>query len=211
MRNKNEVLNIVKIFEQLNPHPQCELNFVNAYTLLVAVVLSAQSTDKGVNKATESLFKIADSPQKMLSLGIDGLKEHIKTIGLYNNKAKSIMSLSQDLVTKFNGQVPQNRQDLESLAGVGRKTANVVLNVWFNEPTIAVDTHVFRIAHRLDLSQGKTPNDVEQALKNLLEPQYAKNANHWFVLFGRYTCKAQRPMCENCPIKHLCYSKDKRC
>ena len=211
MRNKNEVLNIVKIFEQLNPHPQCELNFVNAYTLLVAVVLSAQSTDKGVNKATESLFKIADSPQKMLSLGIDGLKEHIKTIGLYNNKAKSIMSLSQDLVTKFNGQVPQNRQDLESLAGVGRKTANVVLNVWFNEPTIAVDTHVFRIAHRLDLSQGKTPNDVEQDLNNLLEPQYAKNANHWFVLFGRYTCKAQRPMCENCPIKHLCYSKDKRC
>ncbi len=211
MRNKNEVLNIVKIFEQLNPNPQCELNFVNAYTLLVAVVLSAQSTDKGVNKATESLFKIADSPQKMLSLGIDGLKEHIKTIGLYNNKAKSIMSLSQDLVTKFNGQVPQNRQDLESLAGVGRKTANVVLNVWFNEPTIAVDTHVFRIAHRLDLSQGKTPNDVEQDLNNLLEPQYAKNANHWFVLFGRYTCKAQRPMCENCPIKHLCYSKDKRC
>lgn len=210
MRNKTEVLNIVKIFEQLNPHPQCELNFVNAYTLLVAVVLSAQSTDKGVNKATESLFKIADSPQKMLSLGIDGLKEHIKTIGLYNNKAKSIMSLSQDLVTKFNGQVPQNRQDLESLAGVGRKTANVVLNVWFNEPTIAVDTHVFRIAHRLDLSQGKTPNEVEQDLNNLLEPQYAKNANHWFVLFGRYTCKAQKPLCENCPIKHLCYSKDKR-
>ena len=142
MKNKNEVLSIVKIFEQLNPNPQCELNFVNAYTLLVAVVLSAQSTDKGVNKATENLFKIADSPQKMLALGIDGLKEHIKTIGLYNNKAKSIMSLSQDLVEKFNGNVPQNRQDLESLAGVGRKTANVVLNVWFNEPTIAVDTHV---------------------------------------------------------------------
>lgn len=210
MRSKNEVLSIIKIFEQLNPNPQCELNFINAYTLLVAVVLSAQSTDKGVNKATENLFKIADSPQKMLTLGIDGLKEHIKTIGLYNNKAKSIMSLSQDLVTKFNGNVPQNRQDLESLAGVGRKTANVVLNVWFNEPTIAVDTHVFRIAHRLNLSNGKTPNEVEKDLNNLLEPKYAKNANHWFVLFGRYTCKAQRPMCEKCPIKHLCNSKDKR-
>ena len=211
MKNKTEVLSIVKIFEKLNPNPQCELNFVNAYTLLVAVVLSAQSTDKGVNKATENLFKIADSPQKMLALGIDGLKEHIKTIGLYNNKAKSIMSLSKDLVEKFNGNVPQNRQDLESLAGVGRKTANVVLNVWFNEPTIAVDTHVFRIAHRLNLSNGKTPNDVEKDLNNLLEPKYAKNANHWFVLFGRYTCKAQRPMCEICPIKHLCNSKDKRC
>ncbi len=211
MRNKNEVLSIVKIFEQLNPNPQCELNFVNAYTLLVAVVLSAQSTDKGVNKATENLFKIADSPQKMLTLGIDGLKEHIKTIGLYNNKAKSIMSLSQDLVTKFNGNVPHSRADLESLAGVGRKTANVVLNVWFNEPTIAVDTHVFRIAHRLGLSNGKTPNDVEKDLNNLLEPKYAKNANHWFVLFGRYTCKAQKPLCETCPIKHLCNSKDKRC
>lgn len=210
MRNKTEVLSIVKIFEKLNPNPQCELNFVNAYTLLVAVVLSAQSTDKGVNKATESLFKIADSPQKMLTLGIDGLKEHIKTIGLYNNKAKSIISLSQDLVTKFNGQVPKNRQDLESLAGVGRKTANVVLNVWFNEPTIAVDTHVFRIAHRLNLSNGKTPNDVEKDLNNLLEPQYAKNANHWFVLFGRYTCKAQKPLCNDCPIKHLCNSKDKK-
>ena len=210
MRNKTEVLSIVKIFEKLNPNPQCELNFVNAYTLLVAVVLSAQSTDKGVNKATESLFKIADSPQKMLTLGIDGLKEHIKTIGLYNNKAKSIISLSQDLVTKFNGQVPKNRQDLESLAGVGRKTANVVLNVWFNEPTIAVDTHVFRIAHRLNLSNGKNPNDVEKDLNNLLEPQYAKNANHWFVLFGRYTCKAQKPLCNDCPIKHLCNSKDKK-
>ena len=205
-----KVLSIVKIFDKLNPNPQCELNFVNAYTLLVAVVLSAQSTDKGVNKATESLFKIADSPQKMLTLGIDGLKEHIKTIGLYNNKAKSIISLSQDLVTKFNGQVPKNRQDLESLAGVGRKTANVVLNVWFNEPTIAVDTHVFRIAHRLNLSNGKTPNDVEKDLNNLLEPQYAKNANHWFVLFGRYTCKAQKPLCNDCPIKHLCNSKDKK-
>jgi len=210
LRNKDEATQIVKIFEKLNPNPQCELNFCNAYTLLIAVVLSAQSTDKGVNKATAQLFKIADSPQKMLALGIDGLKEHIKTIGLYNNKAKSIMSLSQDLVTKFNGQVPQNRHDLESLAGVGRKTANVVLNVWFNQPTIAVDTHVFRIAHRLNLSVGKTPNDVEQDLVRLLEPKYAKNANHWFVLFGRYTCKALKPLCKTCPISHLCNSEDKK-
>ena len=210
MRNKNEVSEILKIFEKENPNPQCELNFTNAYTLLVAVVLSAQSTDKGVNIATEKLFKIADTAQKMLNLGIDELKQHIKTIGLYNNKAKSIMSLSQDLVEKFNGQVPHNRADLEKLAGVGRKTANVVLNVWFNEPTIAVDTHVFRIAHRLDLSHGKTPLDVEKDLNYLLEPKYAKNANHWFVLFGRYVCKAQKPLCENCPIKHLCNSKDKK-
>lgn len=211
MRNKAEVLEIVKIFEKENPNPQCELNYTNAYTLLVAVVLSAQSTDKGVNLATEKLFQVADTPQKMLNLGIDGLKEHIKTIGLYNNKAKSIMSLSQDLVAKFNGEVPHNRADLENLAGVGRKTANVVLNVWFNEPTIAVDTHVFRISHRLNLSNGKTPLEVEKDLNNLLDSQYAKNANHWFVLFGRYVCKAQKPDCLNCPIKHLCNSTDKRC
>ena len=210
MRDKNEVSEIVKIFEQNNPNPKCELNFTNAYTLLVAVVLSAQSTDKGVNKATESLFKVADTPQKMIELGVDRLKEYIKTIGLYNNKAKSIISLSQDLVEKFGGIVPSDRIELESLAGVGRKTANVVLNVWFNEPTIAVDTHVFRIAHRLGLSNGKTPSEVEKDLNKILESRYAKNANHWFVLFGRYICKAQRPLCENCPIQHLCHSKDKR-
>ncbi len=210
MINKEKVSEIIKIFKKENPNPKCELNFVNAYTLLVAVVLSAQSTDKGVNKATQKLFQIADSPQKMLELGIDGLKEHIKTIGLYNNKAKSIISLSQDLVEKFNGQVPHNRAALENLAGVGRKTANVVLNVWFNEPTIAVDTHVFRIAHRLSLSKGKTPLDVEKDLNNLLEPQDAINANHWFVLFGRYTCKAQKPNCVACPLSHLCQSSDKK-
>ena len=210
MRDKNEVLEIVKIFEQNNPNPECELNFTNAYTLLVAVVLSAQSTDKGVNKATEKLFEVADTPQRMVELGIDRLKEYIKTIGLYNNKAKSIISLSQDLVEKFGGVVPSDRADLESLAGVGRKTANVVLNVWFNQPTIAVDTHVFRIAHRLGLSNGKTPNEVEKDLNKVLEPKYAKNANHWFVLFGRYVCKAQRPDCANCPILHLCYSEDKK-
>ena len=206
MRDKKEILEIMEVFAKLNPNPQCELNFSNAYTLLVAVVLSAQSTDKGVNKATEELFKVVDTPQKMLDLGEDGLKKHIKTIGLYNNKAKSIMSLSKDLVEKFNGEVPHNRESLESLAGVGRKTANVVLNVWFDEPTIAVDTHVFRVAHRLELSNGKTPLDVEKDLLKVLPKEYAKNANHWLVLFGRYTCKAQKPDCGNCPLVHLCHS-----
>lgn len=210
MRNLNEIQEIMRIFQQENPNPQCELNFHNAYTLLVAVVLSAQSTDKGVNKATETLFKVADTPQKMLDLGIDRLKEYIKTIGLYNNKAKSIMSLSRDLVEKYGGEVPHDRAALESLAGVGRKTANVVLNVWFGESTLAVDTHVFRIAHRLDFSSGKTPLEVEKDLLKVLSAEYAKNANHWLVLFGRYVCKAQNPDCKNCLIAQYCHSADKR-
>ncbi len=210
LRPPKETLKIMEIFHARDPNPRCELNFKNAYTLLVAVVLSAQSTDKGVNRATEKLFNIADTPQKMLDLGIGGLKEYIKTIGLYNNKAKSIISLSKDLVEKHNGEVPHNREALESLAGVGRKTANVVLNVWFNEPTLAVDTHVFRVAHRLDMSQGKTPLEVEKDLLKVLPPEYAKNANHWLVLFGRYICKAQNPDCQNCPIKTYCHSNDKK-
>lgn len=210
MRKKSEILEIMKIFDAINPNPQCELNFHNAYTLLVAVVLSAQTTDKGVNKATENLFKIADTPQKMLDLGIDKLKQHIKSIGLYNNKAKNIMLLSQDLINRFNGEVPNNREALESLAGVGRKTANVVLNVWFNLPALAVDTHVMRLSHRLDFSQGKTPLAVELDLLKILPEEYVKKANHWLVLFGRYTCKAQRPDCLNCPISSYCHSKDKK-
>lgn len=210
LRCPEETLKIMEIFNQNDPNPQCELVFKNAYTLLVAVVLSAQSTDKGVNKATAELFKVADTPQKMLDLGIDRLKEYIKTIGLYNNKAKSIISLSQDLVEKFGGEVPERREDLESLAGVGRKTANVVLNVWFNKPTLAVDTHVFRVAHRLNISQGKTPLEVEQDLLKVLPTEYAKNANHWLVLFGRYICKAQSPNCANCPIRKYCASSDKK-
>lgn len=210
MRKKSEILEIMKIFDAINPNPQCELNFHNAYTLLVAVVLSAQTTDKGVNKATENLFKIADTPQKMLDLGIDKLKQHIKSIGLYNNKAKNIMLLSQDLINHFNGEVPNNREALESLAGVGRKTANVVLNVWFGLPALAVDTHVMRLSHRLDFSQGKTPLAVELDLLKVLPEEYVKKANHWLVLFGRYTCKAQRPDCLNCPISSYCHSKDKK-
>ncbi len=207
MRKASEILEIMRIFEQNDPNPRCELNYCNAYTLLVAVVLSAQSTDKGVNRATEALFKVADTPQKMLDLGLDGLKNYIKTIGLYNNKAKSIMSLSADLVEKYQGVVPHDRAALEALAGVGRKTANVVLNVWFHEPTLAVDTHVFRVAHRLDMSQGKTPLEVEKDLVKVLPPAYAKNANHWLVLFGRYTCKALKPECGKCPISAYCHWK----
>lgn len=210
MRKKSEILEIMKIFDAINPNPLCELNFHNAYTLLVAVVLSAQTTDKGVNKATENLFKIADTPQKMLDLGIDKLKQHIKSIGLYNNKAKNIILLSQDLINRFNGEVPNNREALESLAGVGRKTANVVLNVWFDQPALAVDTHVMRLSHRLDFSQGKTPLAVELDLLKILPEEYVKKANHWLVLFGRYTCKAQRPDCLNCPISSYCHSKDKK-
>ena len=168
MRKESEILEIIKIFNDNDPNPRCELDYTNAYTLLVAVLLSAQSTDKGVNKATKELFKIADTPQKMLDLGLDNLKKYIKTIGLYNNKAKNIIALSEDIIKYHNGDVPQKREDLEKLAGVGRKTANVILNVWFNQPTIAVDTHVMRISHRLDFSNGKTPLDVEKDLNNIL-------------------------------------------
>lgn len=209
IRDKKEILEIMAAFEKLNPNPKCELNYHNAYTLLVAVVLSAQTTDKGVNKATEDLFKIADTPQKMLELGEENLKKYIRTIGLFNNKAKNIIALSQELVARYGGEVPHSREKLVELAGVGRKTANVVLNVWFDAPALAVDTHVMRLAHRLDLSDGKTPEAVEQDLVKVLPEEYIKKANHWLVLFGRYVCKAQKPDCRNCPIYDLCHAKDK--
>ena len=209
IRPASEILEIMEIFNQRDPNPKCELNYTNAYTLLVAVVLSAQSTDKGVNKATEALFKIADTPQKMLSLGLEKLKTYIKTIGLYNNKAKNIIALSEELVKHHQGVVPEDRYILETLPGVGRKTANVVLNVWFNQPTLAVDTHIMRISHRLNLSDGKTPLKVEEDLLKVLPQNYVKNANHWLVLFGRYICKAQKPDCANCPIQKFCHSDDK--
>ena len=193
MRKKSEILEIMQVFADIEPEPKSELEYTNAYTLLVAIILSAQSTDKGVNKATKELFKVADTPQKMLDLGEDGLKEYIKTIGLFNNKAKSIISMSKSLAEKFNGEVPSSQKDLESFAGVGRKTANVLRNVWYNQQTMAVDTHVFRIAHRLDFSQGKTPLEVEEDLLKVLPDKYLMYANHWLVLFGRYTCKAQKP------------------
>lgn len=210
LRSKKEILEIMQIFARENPNPQCELNFINPYTLLVAVVLSAQSTDKGVNKATEALFKVADSPQKMLALGEEKLKGYIKTIGLFNNKAKNIMALSRQLVQDFNGIVPADRDTLTNLAGVGRKTANVVMNVWYHQPTLAVDTHVMRIAHRLDFSHGKTPLEIENDLLSVLPPELVINTNHWLVLFGRYICKAQKPLCDHCPIYDYCHSADKR-
>jgi len=210
MRKTSEILEIFDIFAQKDPAPGSELKYHNAYTLLVAIALSAQSTDKGVNKATEQLFQIADTPQKMLDLGIDKLKEHIKTIGLYNNKAKNIIAMSQILAEKFNGEVPENQEQLEKLPGVGHKTANVLRNVWFGKPTMAVDTHVFRIAHRLDFSQGKNVVEVEKDLLSVLPEKYLMYANHWLVLFGRYICKAQKPDCENCPVASYCRSADKR-
>lgn len=200
---------IMEIFAAENPDPKCELNYVNEYTLLVAVLLSAQSTDKGVNKATETLFKVADTPQKMLKLGEEKLKNYIKTIGLYNNKAKNIIKLSADLCEKYGGKVPLKHEKLQELAGVGRKTANVVLNVWLGLPTIAVDTHVFRVAHRLGISNGKTPLEVEKDLAAKIPAEYHKNINHWLVLFGRYQCKAKNPNCKDCKLKKYCLEKDK--
>lgn len=210
MRNPEETLKILDVFKKKDANPPTELEYTNAYTLLVAIVLSAQSTDKGVNKATKELFKIADNPHKMLLLGLDGLKEYIKTIGLYNNKAKSIIAMSQTLVDKYNGEVPHSRDALETLAGVGRKTANVLLNVWWNEPTIAVDTHVLRVTERLDMCDGRTPLNVEADMEKILPDEYKRYFNHWLVLFGRYICKAQKPDCKNCPVFDFCYSKDKR-
>lgn len=210
MRPQKEILEIMRVFAKQNPNPQCELNFHNPYTLLVAVMLSAQSTDKGVNKATEKLFQIADTPQKMLALGEEKLKTHIKTIGLFNNKAKNIIAMSRQLINDFGGTVPEDRDTLTTLAGVGRKTANVVMNVWHHQPTLAVDTHVMRIAHRLDFSRGKTPLEIENDLMKVLPPEMVVNTNHWLVLFGRYICKAQKPLCSECPIYDYCQCDDKQ-
>ena len=191
-------------FQKQNPHPVTELVYTNPYTLLIAVLLSAQSTDKGVNKATEKLFAIADAPQKMLDLGLDNVYAHIKTIGLYNTKGKNIIALSQLLIDHHNGEVPDSREALEALPGVGRKTANVVLNVAFGHPTMAVDTHIFRVSNRTGLAPGKTPRAVEDLLLERISPEFAEHAHHWLILHGRYTCKAQTPMCPTCIIRDLC-------
>lgn len=199
--------NINELFARLaaqNPNPQTELAYTNPYTLLVAVMLSAQSTDIGVNKATKDLFPVVDTPQKMLDLGVDGLKHHIKTIGLYPTKAKNIMMMSQILVDQFHGQIPRSREDLESLPGVGRKTANVVLNVAFNEPTIPVDTHIFRVANRLKIASGKTPLEVEKGLEKAIPEKFRAHAHHWLILHGRYVCKARVPQCPTCVLNDLC-------
>ena len=210
MRKTEEILAILDVFKNADPEPGTELEYKNAFTLLVAIVLSAQSTDKGVNKATKALFEVADTPAKMAALGLEKIKDYIKTIGLYNNKAKNILALSQQLVEKYGGEVPHDREALENLPGVGRKTANVILNVWWKEPTVAVDTHVLRLAQRLELSDGKTPLTVEADLNRILPDEYKMYVNHWLVLFGRYICKAQRPDCANCPVARFCRCSDKK-
>ncbi len=210
MRKTEEILAILDVFKNADPEPGTELEYKNAFTLLVAIVLSAQSTDKGVNKATKALFEVADTPAKMAALGLEKIKDYIKTIGLYNNKAKNILALSQQLVEKYGGEVPHDREALENLPGVGRKTANVILNVWWKEPTVAVDTHVLRLAQRLELSDGKTPLAVEADLNRILPDNYKMYVNHWLVLFGRYICKAQRPDCANCPVAQFCRCADKK-
>lgn len=201
-----------KIFARLKratPEPKGELSYINPYTLLVAVVLSAQATDTGVNRATKDLFPIVDTPEKMLALGETGLKRYIKTIGLFNTKAKNVIALSQILVDKYEGQVPRDREALESLPGVGRKTANVVLNIAFGVPTLAVDTHVFRVANRLKLAPGKTPREVEDKLMKIVPKKYMDHAHHWLILFGRYVCLARNPKCPVCVLNDLCPFKDK--
>jgi endonuclease-3 len=204
-----EVAQMFRLFQQAEPEPKGELESLNPYTFLVAVVLSAQATDTGVNRATGPLFKIADTPQKMLALGEEKLRGYIKTIGLFNSKAKNVIALSRELVEKHGGDVPHDREALEALPGVGRKTANVVLNQCFGEPTIAVDTHLFRLGNRTGLAPGKTPYDVEMKLLKAVPAQYAKHAHHWLILHGRYVCKARKPECWRCLIAEICQFKPK--
>jgi len=192
-----------------NPDPRGELDYINPYTLLVAVVLSAQATDVSVNKATEPLFKIADTPAKILALGEARLKDYIRTIGLYNTKARNIIKLSEILLREHGGEVPRARAELEALPGVGRKTANVVLNIAFAHPTMAVDTHIFRLCNRSGLAPGKTPLAVEQSLEKRVPEKYKFNAHHWLILHGRYVCKARKPECPRCVVRDLCAYKAK--
>jgi endonuclease-3 len=203
------VAEVFRRFRAANPEPKGELEHVNPYTLLVAVVLSAQSTDAGVNKATRGLFKAADTPKKMLALGLAEVEQRIKTIGLYRNKAKNVIALSEKLIAEHGGEVPREREALEALPGVGRKTANVVLNIAFGELTMAVDTHVFRVAHRLELAAGKTPLEVELGLLKVIPETYMRHAHHWLILHGRYVCQARKPRCDACVVCDLCNSADK--
>jgi len=206
---KSEAAEFYARLKRLMPEPRTELEYRNPYTLLVAVVLSAQATDKGVNKATKNLFEIADTPEKMVKLGEAKLTQHIKTIGLYRNKAKNVIALSKVLVEQHRGQVPRDREALEALPGVGRKSANVVLNVAFGEPVIAVDTHIFRVSNRTGLAPGKDPRTVEDALERVTPDEYKLHAHHWLILHGRYTCVARKPLCPTCVVRDLCRYKDK--
>ena len=199
----------MKRLAAVRPNPQSELQYTNPYELLVAVVLSAQATDKSVNLATRELFPVANTPEAIVKLGVQGLTPYIKTIGLYRNKAKHVVALSQKLLDEFGGVVPDDRESLESLPGVGRKTANVVLNVAFGHPTIAVDTHIFRVSNRTGFAPGKTVEEVEKKLVKFVPDEFKKDAHHWLLLHGRYCCKAAKPDCEHCPIEDLCEFKKK--
>ena len=201
---RDDVFEFYRRLAEINPSPQPELEYVNAYTLLVAVALSAQSTDVGVNKATRSLFAKVTTPQQMLDLGEDALRDHIKTIGLFNTKAKNVIAAAQILVDRYNGEVPQDRDLLETLPGVGRKTANVVLNAAFGEPRIAVDTHIFRVANRTGLAKGKNVLEVELKLEKITPKTFLVGAHQWLILHGRYICKARTPECWRCPVIDLC-------
>jgi endonuclease-3 len=205
----DQVAELFARFATNDPDPRSELQYKNPYTLLVAVVLSAQATDKGVNKATATLFEKADTPEKMLALGEETLREAIKTIGLYRTKAKNVIALSKALIEQHGGEVPKGREQLEALPGVGRKTANVVLNVAFSEPTIAVDTHIFRVANRTGIAPGKNPRQVEDGLEKIVPKKYKLHAHHWLILHGRYLCVARKPRCPDCLIADLCRYKDK--
>jgi endonuclease-3 len=205
----DQIAEVFRRFREADPNPEGELDYLNPYTLLVAVALSAQATDVSVNRATGPLFKIADTPQKMLALGEEKLISHIRTIGLYRNKAKNVMALSQILIDKHDSAVPRERAALEELPGVGRKTANVVLNIAFGESTIAVDTHIFRVGNRTGLAPGKTPLEVELKLEKVVPPEFKRHAHHWLILHGRYICKARKPECPRCLISDLCLFKPK--
>ena len=206
--NDDELNIVFSRWEKQNPAPTSELDYVNPFTLLVAVVLSAQATDKSVNKATESLFKVVDTPEKMVALGEEGLIQYIKSIGLYRNKGKNIIKLSQKLIDDFNSEVPSNREDLMTLPGVGRKTANVVLNVVFHQPTMPVDTHLLRVSPKIGLATGNTPETVEKSLLERIPPQYLQHAHHWILLHGRYICTARNPKCDQCLINDICKHND---
>lgn len=207
--NKAKRIEILTRLRDQNPHPTTELNYSNPFELLIAVILSAQATDVGVNKATAKLYPVANTPQAILDLGVDGLKEYIKTIGLFNSKAENIIKTCRDLIEKHNGEVPQTREELEALAGVGRKTANVVLNTAFGQPTIAVDTHIFRVSNRTNFAPGKDVVKVEEKLLKVVPDEFKVDVHHWLILHGRYTCIARKPRCGSCIIEDLCEYKEK--
>ena len=200
---------IFKRLQEENPHPACELYYVNPFTLMVAIMLSAQATDKGVNKAVQPLFEKVKTPQQLLDLGVEGLESYVKSINYYHTKVRHILQMAEQLQERYNGQFPSTLEELQTLPGVGRKTANVFLNEAFQAPTIPVDTHVFRVAQRLGLAKGKTPIQIETQLQKVVPDAYKANVSHWLVLLGRYTCKAQKPACEKCVVRDLCPSAKK--